>query len=144
MANDLKGAESNGFYTQTMLWKPDQPTPLTEEQERLKKEIYDRLRPARRKFIDKIGYDQWDPFQAPKEPLDLRRDQTNRTLQELVRDFMRDVDGQSKDQAWKNGALECALGIFKKDDRFQGIFDFCLWYNRLIQKEGNQNERSLQ
>lgn len=131
-------ANKNEDYVQTKLWQPEKPTPLTADQELLKREIYDRMRPARRKFIDKIGYDQWDPFQAPKEPLDLRREQTNRTLQELVRDFMQETQGQNKDQAWKNGALECALGIFRRDDRFQGIFDFCLWYNRLIQKEGSK------
>lgn len=36
---------------------------LTEEQEKLKREIYERMNPRRRKFIDRIGYDEWDPFQ---------------------------------------------------------------------------------
>ena len=30
---------------------------LTEEQEKLKREIYERMNPRRRKFIDRIGYD---------------------------------------------------------------------------------------
>ena len=30
---------------------------LTEEQEQLKREIYERMNPRRRKFIDRIGYD---------------------------------------------------------------------------------------
>ena len=38
---------------------------LTEEQEQLKREIYERMNPRRRKFIDRIGYDEWDPFQKP-------------------------------------------------------------------------------
>ncbi len=114
------------------LWDPEAPTPLNAEQEKLKREIYERLQPRRRKFIDKIGYEQWDPFQAPKEPLDMRRDRTNRTLQELIDDFMRENNSSGKDPAWRKGAMECAMGIIKKDDRFQGIFDFCIWYSNLV------------
>ena len=45
---------------------------LTEEQEQLKREIYERMNPRRRKFIDRIGYDEWDPFQKPNDPMDIR------------------------------------------------------------------------
>ena len=47
---------------------------LTEEQEQLKREIYERMNPRRRKFIDRIGYDEWDPFQKPNDPMDIRVD----------------------------------------------------------------------
>lgn len=117
------------------LFPPEEPTPLNKEGEELKRQIYERMSPRRRKFIDRLGYEQWDPFQEPKEPLDLRRDRTNRTLQELIRDFMRESGGQGKDLAWQKGAMECALGIIKKDMRFQGVFDFCMWYQALLGKE---------
>ena len=41
------------------------PQRLNEEQEQLKREIYERMNPRRRKFVDRIGYDNWDPFQKP-------------------------------------------------------------------------------
>ena len=50
------------------------PQQLTDEQEALKLEIYERMNPRRRKFVDRIGYDNWDPFQKPNEPLDMRTD----------------------------------------------------------------------
>lgn len=117
------------------LWLPETPTPLDERGKELKRQIYEKMNPRRRKFIDKIGYDQWDPFQEPKQPLDLRKDQTQRTLQQLVDEFMRDNPDHANDEAWRKGARECALGIFQKDDKYQGIFDFCLWYNKLLLKE---------
>lgn len=50
---------------------------LTEEQEQLKREIYERMNPRRRKFIDRIGYDEWDPFQKPNDPMDIRVDRAS-------------------------------------------------------------------
>lgn len=117
------------------LFLPEEPTKLDGEQEELKRQIYERMNPRRRKFVDRIGYDQWDPFQAPNDPLDIRRDRTNRTLQQLMGDFLRQSNGAEKDAAWRKGALECAMGIIKKDEKFQGIFDFCLWYHALLQNE---------
>ena len=112
----------------------EKPAELTEEQAKFKKILYERMSPRRRKFIDRIGYDIWDPFQEPKQPLDMRRENTGRTLEELVRDFMRDCDGANHDNAWQKGAAECALGIFRKDEKYQGIFDFCLWYHGQLRK----------
>ncbi len=118
------------------IFAEEKPATLSAEQEEYKRALYERMKPRRRKFIDRIGYENWDPFQEPKEPLDIRTDATNRTLQELLREFMRACDGQEKDRAWQAGAAECALGIFQKDERFQGIFDFCVWYANLLEREG--------
>ena len=56
---------------------------LTEEQEQLKREIYERMNPRRRKFIDRIGYDEWDPFQKPNDPMDIRVDPSIRGVAEF-------------------------------------------------------------
>lgn len=125
-----------------VIFPEEKPTVLSEDQARYKRALYEKLNPRRRKFIDKIGYENWDPFQAPKEPLDLRKDSTQRTLQELLREFMAHSKGSQKDHAWQAGAAECALGILQKDVKYQGIFDFCLWYANLLEKEG-LNEREI-
>lgn len=119
------------------LFKEEEPVQLSAEEEELKRAIYEKMNPRRRKFIDKIGYEIWNPFQAPKDPLDLRTDRTQRTVQELLRDFMREQGGAARDPEWQKGAMECALGIIRKDEKYQGIFDFCLWYQKLLQKEGH-------
>lgn len=118
------------------LFPREEPPELDEEQKEFKRILYEKMNPRRRKFIDRIGYDNWDPFQAPKEPLDIRRDATRRTLQELLRDFMAQTGGAQKDESWRAGASECALGIIQRDEKYQGIFDFCLWYANLLRQEG--------
>ena len=42
-----------------------------------------------------------------------------------------------RDLYYGKGAMECALGVVNKDEKYQGIFDFCLWYHDLLKKEGH-------
>jgi len=121
------------------------PRTLTAEQEALKRELYERMAPRRRKFIDRIGYEQWDPFQKPNDPLDIRLDLTKRTTQQLVREFLQQAEGQDErfGNDYRRGALECALGIVNRDEHYLGVFDFCLWYHELLKKEGYLDERTV-
>ena len=72
----------------SLLSRDEAPRPLTSEEARQKREIYERMHPRRRKFVDRLGYDTWDPFQKPKEPMELRTDPTGRTTQQLFREFL--------------------------------------------------------
>ncbi|MDR3320745.1 MAG: hypothetical protein LBS77_07605 [Desulfovibrio sp.] len=112
--------------------------PLTAEQEKCKREIYEKMNPRRRKFIDRLGYKNWDPFQKPNDPLDLRTDATKCTTGQLVNNFLRHAARQGEHgNDYGKGAWECALGIVNNDEKYQGIFDFCIWYYDLLQREGN-------
>ena len=42
--------------------------PMTSEEEKKKKEVFEGMSPRRQQRILKKGYDKWDPFLAPKEP----------------------------------------------------------------------------
>ena len=113
------------------------PQELNEEQEQLKREIYEKMNPRRRKFVDRIGYENWDPFQKPNDPLDIRLDTTKRTTQQLVREFLQLAAKKGPySNDYGRGALECALSVVNKDEKYMGIFDFCLWYHDLLKKEG--------
>jgi len=107
---------------------------FTPEEEEQKRCIYEKMSLRRKRFIDRIGFAQWDPFQLPKDPLDIRREATQRTVQELVRDFSLTVPRQNQGNDYARGVLECAVGIVNKNDRIRGIYDFCLWYERQLDK----------
>ena len=50
---------------------------LSAEDEERKKFIFDSMSPRRQKHIlKKEGYDAWDPFIEPKEPIDMREDKS--------------------------------------------------------------------
>jgi len=107
-------------------------SPEEEEQKRL---FYERMSPRRRRFVDRIGFEKWDPFEAPKEPMDIRTDVSQRTVQQLVHEFLRSVSQAPHGGEYARGATECAMGIVARQEKYQGVLDFCVWYHELLQKE---------
>ncbi|BBD09790.1 hypothetical protein [Desulfovibrio ferrophilus] len=113
---------------------------LTPEQEEMKRYMYEKLSPRRRKFIDKVGYENWDPFPEPNDPMDIRQDEaTGQTIQDLVRTFIRSKSMAGKVGAqYSRGAHELAMGIVNKDERFRGMFEFIVFYNDLLRAQGKE------
>lgn len=105
------------------------------ESELRKQAIFDSMSPRRQKHIIKKGYEKWDPFEEPKDPIDIRKDKTKRTTQQLVRAFLQQCDQKNYSNAYSQGVLEIALGIVNDDDRFKGMFDFVIWYQDELKKE---------
>lgn len=108
--------------------------PTAKEVAELKRAIFDKLNPRRRKFIERIGYDAWDPFQQPMEPLDLREDASRRTARRLVAEFLNANPGAS--DAFAKGAWEVCLGVMGGSERHRGMYAFCAWYRELLAREG--------
>ncbi len=103
-----------------------------------KKAVFDAMSPRRQKHILKKGYDKWDPFQEPKDPIDIRRDKTKRTTQMLVREFLQSQSSEGYSNAYGRGVLEMALGIVNDDDRFIGMYEFAKWHQELLKREGHE------
>jgi len=108
-----------------------------EEAERRKRAVFDSMSPRRQKYILKRGYDNWDPFQEPKDPIDIRKDKTKRTTQDLVREFLQTRSAEAQNNAYNRGVLEIALGIVNGEDRFRGMYEFACWYRDLLLREGH-------
>lgn len=106
------------------------------EVEKRKKAIFDAMSPRGQKRILRIGYDEWDPFQEPKDPIDIRKDKSNRTTQQLVQAFLQSRPQHDYSNAYGRGVLEIALGIVNDDERFVGMYEFSCWYHELLIKEG--------
>ena len=108
-----------------------------EEAEERKKAVFDSMSPRRQKHIlDKIGYEKWDPFQEPKDPIDIRKDRSKRTTQMLVSEFLQSKSHEEYSPAYGRGVLEICLGIVNDEDRFKGMYEFSCWYRELLKKEG--------
>jgi hypothetical protein len=110
-----------------------------EEVETRKKAVFDSMSPRRQSHIRKKGYDQWDPFSEPKDPIDIRKDRSKRTTQMLVREFLQTRVNEKYSNAYASGVLEIALGVINDDDKYLGMFDFSCWYHELLIKEGLKN-----
>jgi hypothetical protein len=108
------------------------------EEEIKKKAIFDSMSPRRQAFIKKKGYEKWNPFMEPKDPIDIRKDQSNRTSQMLVREFLQSRSHEGYSNAYGRGVLEMAIGIINSDDRFIGMYEFAVWHQNLLKVENNK------
>lgn len=107
------------------------------EHERCKREIFERMNARQRKFVERVGYENWDPFQPPNEPMDMRTDKTRHTVRQLLQSFEASpFNSRPGSREYQQGALECAMGMVREDERFLGIFDFCLWYADFLDSKG--------
>ena len=110
----------------------------SKEAEERKRAVFDSMSPRRQKHILKKGYDKWDPFEEPKDPIDIRKDKSKRTTQMLVREFLQSRSSEGYSNAYGRGVLEMALGIVNEDDRFIGMYDFVCWHRALLKSEGHE------
>jgi hypothetical protein len=112
-----------------------------EEIEKKKKGIFDAMGKRGQRQILKKGYENWDPFQEPKDPIDIRKDQSKRTTQELIREFLSAIPHESYSNTYAQGAFDMALGIVNNDERIKGMFEFSLWYRELLIKENLRSDK---
>ncbi|MCP3872377.1 MAG: hypothetical protein GY699_04370 [Desulfobacteraceae bacterium] len=110
---------------------------FTKEQiEERKKVIFDAMGKRGQKQILKKGYEDWNPFQEPKDPIDIRKDKTKRTSQDLIREFLTSIDHDEYSNTYAQGAFEMCLGVINDEEKIRGMFDFACWYAELLKKEG--------
>jgi hypothetical protein len=111
-----------------------------EQIEERKRAVLDGMSERRRKHVLKKGYEKWDPFTEPKDPIDIRRDPTRRTTKMLVREFLQGCSFDDYSTPYARGVFEIAMGLINGDDRFRGMYDFSCWYQELLEKEKQKNQ----
>lgn len=99
-----------------------------------KKAIFDGMSPKAQKHILKKGYDVWDPFMAPNDPIDLRKGKLKLTSLDLTRAFLATCEFSNYSNAFGEGAWEICKGLVDDDDRFKGMYAFALWYEKELKK----------
>ena len=108
------------------------------KEEQRKRAIFESMSERSQKRILKKGYDGWNPFELPKDPIDIRKDATQRTSQSLIREFLQSREAETYSNQYGRGVTEICLGLINQEDRFRGMFEFSCWYKALLDKEGVQ------
>ena len=109
-----------------------------EEIEQKKKMIFDAMGKRGQKHILKRGYEEWNPFAEPKDPIDIRKDKTKRTSQALLREFLQQTSHDNFSNEFAQGAQELCFGIINEHEKTRGMFEFSNWYRDLLKKEGHE------
>jgi hypothetical protein len=121
-------------------WESEKMDKFTPEQiEEKKKGIFDAMGKRGQKQILKKGYEDWNPFQEPKDPIEIRKDKTKRTSQVLIREFLTQIDHDEYSNTFAQGAFEMCLGIINDEEKILGMFEFARWYEELLKKEGHDS-----
>jgi hypothetical protein len=115
---------------------------LTPDQEAQKRAIFDRMSPRRRKHVEeKYGYEAWNPFEMPNDPIDIRRGPSGRTISQLVREFLQNHPDERLSTLYNNGVQQVAMGIMSGDERIRGMYDFSVWYHELLKREAGNDKQ---
>ena len=109
---------------------------LTPEEEARKRAIFEGMSPKNQARILKKGYDNWDPFMQPNDPIDLRKGRLNRTALDLTRAFLASWESPNYSNAFGEGAWEMCKGLVNEDERYLGMYAFALWYEKELKKSG--------
>jgi hypothetical protein len=116
---------------------------LTPEEEKKKRELFDGMSPKTQQRILKRGYDNWDPFMMPKEPLGYKLKQEAKgervrvdSGHELHERFFAERRIVDYSPEYVKGVLEISQGLYRGIDRYQGMFDFSCWYEAWRRRQG--------
>lgn len=101
-----------------------------------KKAIFENMGKRAQDRVLKKGYDIWDPFEEPKDPIDIRTDVSERTSQQLIREFLQGLSHEDYSTSFASGAWDLCIGIVNKNEKFLGMYEFAVWYNNLLIREG--------
>ncbi len=99
------------------------------DKEEQKKAIFNGMGPRRQqRILKKVGYENWDPFQPPKDPLDLRDIKSDLMVIVLLRKFISDHEINDPSDEYIRALKEIGKGLLKGEEKYKAIYDFCCWY----------------
>ncbi|MHC1729446.1 MAG: hypothetical protein AB9866_26165 [Syntrophobacteraceae bacterium] len=100
------------------------------ERELKKKAIFDTMGQRGQKRILRIGYENWDPFEEPKDPRERIFGSASLKAGTLIEEFYRSVGDKEESVALHKELFELCRGILQGEARAKTIFDFCNWYGK--------------
>lgn len=106
-----------------------------------KKAIFESMGKRAQDRVLKKGYDVWDPFEEPKDPIDIRTDVSDRTSQQLIREFLQGLSKEEYSTSFASGAWDICLGIVNSNEKFLGMYEFSIWYRDLLAREGHKDKK---
>jgi hypothetical protein len=99
-----------------------------EEHALKKRAIFDSMSKRGQERILRIGYENWDPFQEPKDPREQIRGSIAMRADTLMRTFYRSGFWKEEARAFHFELRDLCMGIMRGDLRAQVIYEFCKWY----------------
>lgn len=98
------------------------------EQQDQKRAIFESLSDRAKKYVAKVGYDKWDPFQLPNDPLDLRKFTTDKTARAMAMGFLQQRKEEHYSNTYAKAVMDMCMGLMDNDERYLAMYEFSRWY----------------
>lgn len=108
-------------------------TPAQVEEQ--KRAMYEGLSPRRRRFVDRIGYENWDPYQAPFDPIDIRTDVMGMSTHDLLNRYFKSLP-EMPDPDYMQTLSEFMVMLVMNIEKVRPILEFSDWYNARLKERG--------
>ena len=110
-------------------------TDKEKEREERKKAIFDGMSPRGQRHVLRIGYENWDPFQEPKDPRERIYGSASLKASALVKEFLETHHADQESPALIKELFELCKGLLQGESRAKTMLEFCSWYQRRIDKD---------
>jgi hypothetical protein len=98
-----------------------------EEYDRRKKAIFDGMSKRGQERILRIGYENWEPFQEPKDPRERIYSSLSIKANELLKEFYGSRPAHEESVTLNKELFELCRGLLQGERRAQVILEFCCW-----------------
>jgi hypothetical protein len=102
----------------------------TEERELRKKAIFDGMSQRGRERILKIGYENWDPFELPKDPRERIFGSASLKAGVLVQEYFGAAGEKERSVSVARELFELCRSFLENESRAKAIVDFCVWLRK--------------
>lgn len=106
------------------------------ERELKKKAIFDAMGKRGQERILRIGYENWDPFEEPKDPRERIFGSASLKAGALIEEFYRSVGDKEESVSLHKELFELCRGLLQGEARAVTISDFCNWYRKRTGEQG--------
>ncbi len=103
-----------------------------EEYERRKKAIFDGMAKRGKERILRIGYENWDPFEEPKDPRERIFSSASIKSCALVQEYFHSAGIAGESAGLHKELFDLCRGLIQGEGRAETIVDFCAWLRKRI------------
>jgi hypothetical protein len=105
----------------------------TDEYELRKKAIFEGMGKRGQERILRIGYENWDPFEVPKDPRERIFSSASLKASALVREYFASASVSAESVSVHKELFDLCRGLLQGESRAETIVEFCAW---LREKKG--------
>ncbi len=104
------------------------------DDEKKKKAIFKSMSDRNRKKILAKGYENWDPFVMPKDPIDIREFKKKETAASITKNFLITKSHDDYSAEYGKGVFEICMGILGNNEKYLGMYEFSCWYSAFLKE----------